>query len=659
MAALPSPENSSRPGESLPGPNRTLVEAEMVASVAWLIRLRWLAGLGVLVGTWSLGALFQLSAATGPLYTIGLGILFYNLLFYLAEQRLARQGAQAVQYRGVAIGQAILDWLAMALLIHFSGGIESPAILFFIFHIIIASIFFPPRAAGTFALFAAVLLGGIVILEMNGLIPHEPIIGFLDSPLYQNRLYVMAVLAFFTSTALISAYLTSSIQKRLRQREEEVILLSEDLRRATVRLQTLNDGARVISSTLDLPQVLNRLVTSCAGALGVRACSIRLFDKSGRRLVPVAAFGLSQAYLDKGPVDAETNLLAREVLGGKIVNIPDASASAWLQYPQEARQEGIRSILSAPLIGKNGPLGILRAYAVEPARFEQEEEQFLAAIAAQGSIAIENALAYQSIEALDTAKSQFVRIITHELRSPVSVIRSLLNTLTGGYAGETSPEQMDILNRANRRVDFLQKLVDDLLDLAAGKTEGLAAEAYEPLSLPDAVRRVTQRFEVPAREKNLSLDWQEKEPGSEPALILANPEGIDRLFNNLISNAIKYTPEGGRVTVEIKPVGGEIRVVVADTGIGIPEESMEHLFEEFYRAPNAKTVEREGTGLGLTIVKDLVNRFGGRLGMHSELGKGTRFTVSFPRVRSQPELAAVDEAASQPATVQTGAAIVP
>jgi signal transduction histidine kinase len=471
-------------------------------------------------------------------------------------------------------------------------------------------------------------------------------------------MYVLAVLAFFTSTALISAYLAASIQKRLRQREEEVILLSEDLRRATVRLQTLNDGARAINSTLDLPQVLNRLVRSCAEALGVRACSIRLLDKSGRRLVPVAAFGLSQTYLDKGPVDAETNPLAREVLSGKIVNIPEAEGSAWLQYPQEARQEGIRSILSAPLLGKNGPLGILRAYAVEPARFRPEDENFLAAIAAQGSIAIENALAYQAMEALDAAKSQFVRIITHELRSPVSVIRSLLNTLTGGFVGETSPEQMDILNRANRRVDFLQKLIDDLLDLAAGKTEVKPNEAFEPLSLPEAIQRVVRRFEVPAREKNLSLEWQD-ETGGGPACILATPEGIDRLFNNLISNAIKYTPAGGGVMVKASPLNGDLQVVVADTGIGIPEEAMEHLFEEFYRAPNAKSVEREGTGLGLTIVKDLVNRFHGRLGVRSKLGEGACFTISFPRSSSDRDPAApAPETSSEPANIQSGPGMV-
>ncbi|HEX9617704.1 MAG TPA: GAF domain-containing sensor histidine kinase, partial [Anaerolineales bacterium] len=412
-------------------------------------------------------------------------------------------------------------------------------------------------------------------------------------------------------------------------REEEVVRLSERLRLATNRLQTLNDGARTISSTLDLPQVLNLLVKSTVEAMGVRACSIRLLGENGRRLEPVAVYGLSQAYLNKGPVDAKSNPLARQVLAGEIVNIPDARNSQLLQYPEEARQEGIRSVLSAPLIGKDGPLGIIRAYAVEPARFNEEDEAFLSAIAAQGSLAIENALAYRAVEALDASKGQFIRIITHELRSPVSVIRSLLRTMTGGYAGEVSVQQRDLIERAIRRSDFLQKLIDDLLELAAGKTAVKGHESLEPIPLEEVVQKVIKRFEVPAREKRLKIEWHD-ETGERKPCVMATQEGIDRIVNNLISNAVKYTPEEGCVAVKLAASNAEARLIVQDTGIGIPEDALPHLFEEFFRAPNAKAVEQQGTGLGLTIIKDYVNRFGGRVAVQSTLGKGTQFTVTLP-----------------------------
>lgn len=622
--------NAKAPNVSQQGQNaRKLVEAELVASVGWIIRLRWLAGVGVLLATWSTGAIFGLVAATAPLYTIGAGILLYNLIFYLVERRLSRTSAAAAEFQKLSVWQTLLDWTAMTLLIHFSGGIESPVIFFFFFHIIIASTFFTPRAALAFAVLAASLLSGIALLEFFGVLPHQPVQGFLDGPLYQNGLYLAAVLFFFTSTGLIAAYLSVSIQERLRMREEEVIRLSDSLQRATVRLQTLNDGARLINSTLDLPQVLERLVRSTAESMGVRACSIRLLNKEKQILEPVAVYGLSQAYLNKGPVDAMTNPLARRVLAGETVNIPNAPNSPLLQYPEEARQEGILSALSAPLMGKSGPLGILRAYAVEANRFNAEDEAFLLAIAAQGSISIENAMTYKAIEELDQVKSQFVRTVTHELRSPVSVVYSLLRTLTGSFAGELTGQQLDILNRARRRVEFLQRLIDDLLDMAAGKIEFKKTEVLEPVNLGATVERVVRRFEVVSREKGVSLEWHIQQ-GAEGDWVLATREGLDRIFDNLISNAVKYTLSGGEVKVGLDCQEGQLHVQVEDTGIGIPKESLEHLFEEFYRAPNARAVEQEGTGLGLTIARDLLMRFGGSIHVETAPNSGSCFTVTLP-----------------------------
>jgi signal transduction histidine kinase len=113
---------------------------------------------------------------------------------------------------------------------------------------------------------------------------------------------------------------------------------------------------------------------------------------------------------------------------------------------------------------------------------------------------------------------------------------------------------------------------------------------------------------------------------------MASPESLDRIFNNLLANAVKYTPQWGKVTVTLSQIGDDARIAVEDTGIGIPEEAMVHLFEEFYRAPNAKEFDREGSGLGLTIIKDLVARLGGWISVHSTPGVGTRFTVSLPLV---------------------------
>lgn len=130
-----------------------------------------------------------------------------------------------------------------------------------------------------------------------------------------------------------------------------------------------------------------------------------------------------------------------------------------------------------------------------------------------------------------------------------------------------------------------------------------------------------------AEEKGGSLTFR---PCREALLIRATDDGLDRILVNLISNAIKYTPAGGQVTVAFQRSNGHAVVTVSDTGMGIPVEAMAHLFQEFYRAPNVRAAKITGTGLGLVIVKDLVDKFHGKIHVESELGKGSTFTVTFP-----------------------------
>ena len=435
----------------------------------------------------------------------------------------------------------------------------------------------------------------------------------------------VAIVGYF----VIWAIETQGREKRLRQE------LTQRLERAYGRLQTLYESAQTINSTLELQSVLDRLVRTTAQAMGVRACSIRLLDETRTRLTVAAVYGLSEAYVQKGDLVLEHNPLAREVLAGKVIAIGDVTTNGRLQYPAHAIAEGIRSMLSAPLLGKRGSLGLIRAYSIDLDHFTEDDAKFLAAIASQGSVAIENALAYQELSRLDEMKSKFTLMVTHELRSPVSVVRSLLRTITGGYAGALTDAQLDIVTRALRRADFLQTLIDDLLDLAAGKSEMVAREERVVVRLEEVVPRVVQRFEPAAREKQIDLQWR-CECGDQPTTISATNEGIDRVVNNLVSNAVKYTPAGGRVSVTLGHSDGKARLEVADTGIGVPEDALPHLFEEFYRAPNAKAQEKEGTGLGLAITRDLVTRYNGHIGVRSQLGHGTTFSITFPTVVELP-----------------------
>lgn len=610
-----------------------LVEAELINSMAWLINLRWLAGVSVLGATWLTTTLLRLPLDALWLYGIGVAILAYNAVFRLILTRLLQRDQRDIRHFDfLTKAQIGCDWVAMTALIHFSGGLTSPAILYFFFHVVIAAILLSARVTFLYAAIATILIGTIAVLEYAGILPHYNVYGAAGELLHRQPLFVVSMLFFFASTMFVATYLAVTLNDRLRKRQAQVVELSQNLQRAYNRLQTVYEAAEDVTSTLELDQVLDRLVQRTANALNVRACSIRLLDETGARLTVAASYGLSEGYARKGDLLLDQNPLVRRVLAGNTIITGDVATAEGLQYPQQALAEGIRSMLSAPLIGKQKPLGLIRAYSAEVNRFTPEDAEFLTAIAREGSIAIENAMAYRALGKLDEMKSKFVLTVTHELRSPVSVVRSLLRTLLAGYAGSLNEQQREMLNRIQYRADFLQTLIDDLLDLAAGKSDLAKREEHVVVRLDEAVEHVVNRFEIPAQEKQIALETRIERD----VKISATEQGIDRILNNLVSNAIKYTPRGGRVLIVLSVERNRANLRVTDTGIGIPEESLKHLFEEFYRAPNAKAQEKEGTGLGLAITKDLVTRFGGHISVQSQVGQGTTFTITFPTVVELP-----------------------
>ena len=296
------------------------------------------------------------------------------------------------------------------------------------------------------------------------------------------------------------AYVSMSISRRLRRREREIASLYE-----SVRLTT---------STLDLPAVLDRLAEAVVSALHCRGASIRLLDRTGR-LDTVTSRGLSDTYQGKASVDLGRALVDREVLEGKTVLVEDVANDARVYRPEEVLAEGIRTMLCAPLLGKRGAMGVLRAYGGEDHHFTLDDAAFLGAVAAHGAVAIENAEAYDVLRTTDREKTRFVQTVTHELRSPLQVTQNLMAVLRGGYTGPLNDRQVDLLERARHRLAFLGTLVDDLLDLAASRIDvGEAKAKPGTVDLAGALRCVCARFEAACRAKGLSL--QLSVPGGGP-----------------------------------------------------------------------------------------------------------------------------------------------
>lgn len=586
---------------------------EVAASSRWLLSMRWLAGAGVAVATWLLRRTFLPEFDAAPMYVAAASILAANTLFWAWQRRLRRGVVEGpAEYRRLTHVQLGFDWVAMVVLIHLTGGVESPLVFVFVFHIVVASLVFEPWIACAYAASAVALTAGLAAAETWGLVAHRHVRGFLPGEVYARPAYEVVTLVALALVGAVTWAVTSAVAVRVRRREDQ--------------LATLYGVVRAINSTLELPQVLDRLVRATVEAMGVQGASIGLLDTTGAQVGLAASHGLSEVYLNKGPVlVSQSPAHQKALIGGAPAIIQNEKDRARLQYPAAAEAENIRSMLFVPLRGKGQALGVVRAYSSRENAFGPDDVKFLEAIAAQGAIAIENAMAYQAMCKMDEQKSKFTRTVTHELRAPVSGAQTLVSLIIDGYAGPLEEKQAGFLLRLRRRLETLQMLIDDLLSLAAGRT-GLAAEEVTGVTVGDAVAKVVAQVEPQAEGKRQTL---EVESDPEPLVVEATVQGLQRVFGNLIGNAVKYTPEGGKVTVSVRRVDHQVVVQVADSGIGIPAQSLPRLFTEFFRAPNAMAVET-GTGLGLVIVRELVERFRGRVAVESQEGVGSTFTVFLP-----------------------------
>jgi signal transduction histidine kinase len=225
-------------------------------------------------------------------------------------------------------------------------------------------------------------------------------------------------------------------------------------------------------------------------------------------------------------------------------------------------------------------------------------------------------------------KDEFVYIISHELQQPAAAIKGYVDTILSKYATVLNSSASEVLNLTNVNSDRLSKLLDDLLDISRIEEGSLRIKMVD-ISLRPIISEVLSNLLLDAQNKRISL----VQKGTEEIAAKADIDRLKEILTNLVGNAIKYTPEGGKVVVEAQKTEGFAKISVSDNGVGISEEDKKHLFEKFYRVESEKTTSVKGSGLGLFIAKQLVEKMGGKIGVESTIGQGTVFFFSLPRYR--------------------------
>lgn len=255
--------------------------------------------------------------------------------------------------------------------------------------------------------------------------------------------------------------------------------------------------------------------------------------------------------------------------------------------------------------------------------------------------------------AQDRLKSDYVRLIAHDLKDPLSAIISTLRVVLDGYAGEVPERALSLVARAEHRADGLARLVRELLDLSRIRTQ--ASEDRSRWSFAALVRDVVDQLRPQAESKRQRIELALPQ---DPLDVWANRTAIEQVFVNLVGNAIKYTPADGRIYVSVHDRGSRFDAQVGDTGIGVPPDAQARIFDEFYRAPNARHLTRDGSGLGLSFVRQIVAAYDGRVTVQSpwlppdaSQPCGALFTVDLGWHVLRPDEAGPDEgpaAASPP-----------
>ena len=421
--------------------------------------------------------------------------------------------------------------------------------------------------------------------------------------------------------------------------------LYEEIERRLAEVSTLYTLAQRMTSSLDLNQMLDSLVVILRRVIDCRGCCIFLLDENSGLLEIRAASGLKPKWQREAKLSVGEGVSGRVVQLERPMYIPDTHKEADFIF----FDPDVRSLLVVPMITKGHVIGTLSVDDDTPNAFDEDEGRLLTIAAAQAATTIENArlyeslkerarrlkLAYDELKELNRLKSEFVQNVSHELRTPLTFIRGYVELLLDGSLGDISPTQTEALNVVSTKSEALTALVSDIISLQKAE---MTALDLAPVSLADIIDLGLRGAEAAINEAQLKL--VHKAP-RDLAPVLADRSRLGQVLDNLIGNALKFTPAGGQIEIQLQDLGESERVSVSDTGIGIPANKQDKIFEPFYQIDGSSTRRFGGAGLGLAIVKQIIEAHGGEVGVISEPGKGSTFYFTVPKFRPGSEILSV------------------
>lgn len=445
-----------------------------------------------------------------------------------------------------------------------------------------------------------------------------------------DELLLLNLLADQAAVAIKNARLFSRSQRQLRD------------------MSALVDMAKQVTSKLDLDAILQTTVQTLHGLLNARACTITMLSESSeessasdgelaeasQELVVEAAVGVNPEYI-KARMQLEESISGQVVRNGRYMYIQDTYEEPDFLFLDDV----VRSLLVVPLVLRDSPVGTLSVDSSQPHAFSQSDVQLMIIAAAQVSIAIANARlfkelqqraielaqAYDELKESDRLKDELVQNLSHELRTPLTFVKGYVDLMMVGEMGELNSGQAEALMIVAEKTNEITRLIDDIITLQRIDTGNLQ---LSPQSITSLAQSAVNSHQMVAKNRGLTI--QCLVPDGDVVTPMDRGR-VNQVLDNLIGNAIKFSPEGGTILVRLEQLPNEVKVSVADEGIGLPADQKERIFERFYQIDGSSRRRFGGTGLGLAIVRRIVEAHNGRIWVESELDKGSTFVFTLPQ----------------------------
>jgi signal transduction histidine kinase len=445
--------------------------------------------------------------------------------------------------------------------------------------------------------------------------------GIIGAVYVDNRLFssifesadldLLVAFANQAAIAIENARLFTQTDQALARRVEELSLSQ----RIDQQLNKSLDLNRVLSLSLDW--AIN-LTQADSGSIGLLEAGAEETDPPILRLMVHRGEEVSETRL----VAADHPILAQILQSGQSVtkrnvgleeSIDGTPAKIQLAVPIKNEQDGRVA----------GLITLENQHADE---IGVEDVAFVERLADRATVAINNARLYEAVQAANQAKSDFVSLVTHELRLPMTSIKGYSDLIASGMAGELNEQQQQFFAVIQRNLQRMGRLISDLSDINRVESGRMIFE-NQLFALPPIIEDVVANMNeaVNGRNQTFSLTLPDDLPE-----VYADPNRIGQVLSNLVSNAHKYTPDDGRIQIQAQIVGEMVRVDITDNGLGISEADQAKLFTQFFRAEEREVREQTGWGLGLSIVKKIVEAQGGQISFTSQLGQGSTFSFTIP-----------------------------